>query len=566
AYVALLGGAVSNSGYISVPLGKVALGSGEQVALDVNGGGFMQVAVPTSLLTGSNALIDNSGSITARGGTVVLQAAVLKDAVRNVINMAGSINADSATGDGGTIHLIGGADTSSMAGTVTVSGSLSAQATGASGNGGFVETSGAHVNLNGLRVNTGAAHGKTGTWLIDPTDFTIAASGGDISGTQLSTNLGGGNITIKSSSGASGTSGNINVNDVVNWSANTLTLDAVNNINVNAVMNATGTAGFAGIVGDTAQTGTGSATGQLLMGLTGTGFTGTLNLAPTASFSLNGTAYTIITSLGAQGDATIAPATMTLQGINTALSGNYVLGSNIDATATASWNAGAGFVPIGTDGAGNVWNGTAFVRGGGKGFTGTFDGLGHSISTLNINQPIGGYFGLFGFVGTGSSLSNVGLIGGSVGGYSTGGGFGGYNGGTITNAYTTDMVSGAGSFIGGFVGLNYGTISNAYATGAVSGAGFFIGGFVGDNYTGTITNAYATGAVSDSSGGDVGGLVGYNGSTISNAYATGAVSGSTNVGGFVGINDQNSLSTGSISNAYATGAVSGSTNVGGFVG
>ncbi|MDE2043470.1 MAG: heme-hemopexin-binding/utilization protein, partial [Alphaproteobacteria bacterium] len=262
AYVALLGGAVSNSGYISVPLGKVALGSGEQVALDVNGGGFMQVAVPTSLLTGSNALIDNSGSITARGGTVVLQAAVLKDAVRNVINMAGSINADSATGDGGTIHLIGGADTSSMAGTVTVSGSLSAQATGASGNGGFIETSGAHVNLNGLRVNTGAAHGKTGTWLIDPTDFTVAASGGDITGAQLSANLNATGVTIDSNNGASGINGDVNFNDAVTWSTNNgLNVSAFRNININAaITNTNPNSTNINLLADDTGTGTGTVT------------------------------------------------------------------------------------------------------------------------------------------------------------------------------------------------------------------------------------------------------------------------------------------------------------------
>lgn len=46
-FVALLGGTVSNSGTISVPLGRVGLGSGERATLDLNGDGFLQVAVPT---------------------------------------------------------------------------------------------------------------------------------------------------------------------------------------------------------------------------------------------------------------------------------------------------------------------------------------------------------------------------------------------------------------------------------------------------------------------------------------------------------------------------------------
>lgn len=95
------------------------------------------------------------------------------------------------------------------------------------------------------KVTTTASLGHSGTWLIDPVDFTIAATGGDITGATLSTNLGTGNVTILSSSGTSGTAGNVNVNDVVNWSANKLTLNAQNNININANLNGSGTASLA---------------------------------------------------------------------------------------------------------------------------------------------------------------------------------------------------------------------------------------------------------------------------------------------------------------------------------
>jgi filamentous hemagglutinin family protein len=63
-FVALLGGSVSNEGTINVPLGKVGLGSGESVTLDLAGDGFMQVAVPTAATTGNRkALVDVSGRI-----------------------------------------------------------------------------------------------------------------------------------------------------------------------------------------------------------------------------------------------------------------------------------------------------------------------------------------------------------------------------------------------------------------------------------------------------------------------------------------------------------------------
>src|ERR1700722_6483462 len=58
-FVGLIGGTVSNSGVVSVPLGKVAMGSGEQATLNLTGDNFLQVAVPTDTKTADGrALID----------------------------------------------------------------------------------------------------------------------------------------------------------------------------------------------------------------------------------------------------------------------------------------------------------------------------------------------------------------------------------------------------------------------------------------------------------------------------------------------------------------------------
>ncbi len=43
---------------------------------------------------------------------------------------------------------------------------------------------------NSAKVTSAAPEGLTGSWLIDPQDFTVAASGGDISGATLSKRLG----------------------------------------------------------------------------------------------------------------------------------------------------------------------------------------------------------------------------------------------------------------------------------------------------------------------------------------------------------------------------------------
>ena len=227
----MLGGAVANTGSITVPMGWVGLGSGERIALDFNGGNFLQVAVPTRLFVGG-ALVSNSGTIVASGGTVTLSAATARNVVRNVINMSGAINADSATSDGGVIRLLGGAG-----GTVTASGTLNARATGAIGNGGTVETSGAYVTFAGVAVNTMAANGTSGSWLIDPSDLNIDQTAAN----TISTNLLTTNVTLTTFDDGQPGAGDININGVINWNSNNnLTLNAFNDVNLNAALHWTG--------------------------------------------------------------------------------------------------------------------------------------------------------------------------------------------------------------------------------------------------------------------------------------------------------------------------------------
>ncbi|MDF2679401.1 MAG: hypothetical protein K0R47_591 [Brevibacillus sp.] len=266
-----------------------------------------------------------------------------------------------------------------------------------------------------------------------------------------------------------------------------------------------------------------------------------------------------------------------LNAVRNDLDAHYVLKADIDASETAGWNNGAGFIPIGGDGNDKSQ------------FTGVFDGEGHVISDLTINRPSTDYIGLFGIIGSDGLVRNVGLTGGSITGnmytgglagrnfgtvdqsYVTGavrsgsgivGGMVGYNGigSTVTDSYAAGAVSGP-TYVGGLVGRSDGTVNASYATGAVSGSGNIVGGLVGDNEGGTISQSYATGVVSGK-GEIVGGLVGFNFyALVSQSYATGAVSGRSAVGGLVGSTD-----AGTISQSYATGIVSGTSSVGGVVG
>ncbi|WP_189030785.1 GLUG motif-containing protein [Paenibacillus albidus] len=258
------------------------------------------------------------------------------------------------------------------------------------------------------------------------------------------------------------------------------------------------------------------------------------------------------------------------------LSAHYMLGADLNASETADWNSGEGFIPIGGNGNDSSQ------------FTGVFDGKGHVISDLTINRPLTHSIGLFGIIGPDGVVRNVGLAGGSITGKSHTGGLAGRNYGTVDQSYVASVVSSAagtvgglvgyngsgsevtssyaagsvsgGNYVGGLVGRNDDTVSASYATGTVDGANI-VGGLIGDNEGGTVTQSYATGAVSGS-GDHVGGLLGYNISAfVSQSYATGSVRGNVAVGGLVGGTD-----FGLISQSYATGDVSGGSFAGGLIG
>ena len=220
-------------------------------------------------------------------------------------------------------------------------------------------------------------------------------------------------------------------------------------------------------------------------------------------------------------------------------------------TNRTAWTTNLGWQPIGSDLS--------------NAFTATFNGDGYTISNLMINRSDTDFVGLFGYAGSNSTLTAIGLINVDINGQSRVGSLAGHNVGVITNSYVSGKVEGADERIGGLVGNNAAnaTITNSCATASVSGLGKFIGGLVGNNFQGTITNSCATGTVSGS-GERVGGLVGFHQSgTITRSYATGSVSGdSSSVGGLVGNND-----AGTITNSYATGSVSGAgSSIGGLVG
>ena len=262
----------------------------------------------------------------------------------------------------------------------------------------------------------------------------------------------------------------------------------------------------------------------------------------TLSFAMSGS--------GTAGDPFVVTNYADLEAIGTGgytLASVYRLANDIDASASAAENAGAGFVPIG----GSVTQ-----------FSGTFHGAGHVVNNLHINRSATDFVGLFGYT-TPATIDSLGVTNAAITGNNYVGGVVGYiSGSHITSCYVTGIVSGTFQ-LGGIAGYNGGTITNCYMSGTVTNSGSFeTGGIAGFNYL-TITKCYMSGSVTSTSS-SVGGIAGVSEGIITNCYEVGSVHGTFQIGGVVGYNYGPQIT---MSQCYAAGSVTGTVNnIGGVVG
>jgi filamentous hemagglutinin family protein len=552
-----------NSGAAVINLGKIGALGGDVVlsAAAVTNEGVISAGGAAGLLSGSVVLlrdtatdagkfavqIGTSGGSVTNGGAIRAAMAELRANGGNVYALAGNTGGlIQATGVGekdGKLYLI------AEGGDLVAEGTLSARAK--SGAGGFIETSGDHVDFTRATIDTGS-----GNWLIDPYDLTIDSAAAAAIGNALEF----GDVTIKTTAtGASGPgvqnpagAGDITINAPISW-ANTrmLALSAYRDINVNAAI----TDSIAGKVVLRAD-GSGTGVGTVAFG------SGVKVTTPgMLSIYYHQDAYATPTDFSSHLAGGVALTTYylisnlaQLQAIGVALNGNYFQNANIDASASATMNAGEGFVPIG---------GSAGSYGSASSFSGNYFGNGFTITGLTINRPSDSYFtGLFAVVD--GSVQNVTLVNANIsGGYETGG-IAGQASGKLTGNLVGGLVSG-NNMVGGVVGVSLGINDSNSATAVVSGY-TSIGGLVGEAQ-GNVSNGSATGRVTLSippsgSGMNAGGLVGLldTGATISNSTATGDVIAGTRSGGLVG------ASSGTITHSLASGNVTGSRSTGGLVG
>jgi len=307
-------------------------------------------------------------------------------------------------------------------------------------------------------------------------------------------------------------------------------------------------------------------------------------------FDLN---YTITEAEELAGLAQLVNDGINFSGKTITLGGDIDLADYIDASS----NPVEGWVPIGRH---------DFITN--RSFGGIFDGAGHTISGLRINNPNFGYTaGLFGTVGSSDSvvIKNLNVLNASIiGGWEASGGLvgetrlvnrfyidsctftgtvnardlagGGLVGDSdadttfITNSRTdVSIVSDAHNGTGGLVGRGYLTIiRNSSAAGSVRG-GYYVGGLVGRTNIADISDSYSlvnvVGEDSDGWPSDyVGGIVGQiDGGEVKNCYSAGSVTGDGwYIGGVVG-----RVNTAEVTNCYSVGSVSGNGEfVGGVVG
>lgn len=209
-----------------------------------------KVVVSGEAIEVSAARIDTSGD--AGGGTVLvggdvsggkpnpaatshpklsLEAEPVPNASEVTVDAATIIDASATSnGDGGKVVLWADHAT-------TFLGTILARGGAASGDGGFVETSGHVLGVTGAKIDTSAPNGRTGSWLLDPFNLTIDL----IAASTIAANLDSSNVTILTTAtgfngpgNASPGSGDIEVASNIIWnSGNTLTLSAYRQVTVN---------------------------------------------------------------------------------------------------------------------------------------------------------------------------------------------------------------------------------------------------------------------------------------------------------------------------------------------
>ncbi|WP_080885985.1 hypothetical protein [Nitrospira japonica] len=217
-FVFLVAPGVANDGLIVANLGKVVLGSGQQLTLDLMGDGLINYAINGKVLdhvTGMDgkplsSAVSNSGTIQADGGQVILSAKASGDIFSSVVNQSGVIRAKSLVNHGGSVRLEGSdsvANTGTVGwqanlgqvknadGAVLNTGTIDVSAAQPGAAQGQVTVTGQNVGVAGNILARGAEWAQGGQVLISSTKNTVV-TGNSVIDTSGSGHSSAGNAVI----------------------------------------------------------------------------------------------------------------------------------------------------------------------------------------------------------------------------------------------------------------------------------------------------------------------------------------------------------------------------------
>jgi filamentous hemagglutinin family protein len=152
---------VENTGFIKADLGTIALAGTNRFTLDLRGDGLINFVVPPDAVEkirqdGNRIGVNNSGTLQARSGQVLISASVATQVVNAVVNMSGVVDASAYAPNGQ-----GGAVLVTSAGDVNIGGQVSAAGAGSGAGGQIVTQAVGADNIAKTAVLT-AAGGKNG--------------------------------------------------------------------------------------------------------------------------------------------------------------------------------------------------------------------------------------------------------------------------------------------------------------------------------------------------------------------------------------------------------------------
>ena len=164
-HAALLGNYASNEGTITAKFGKIFMGAGEQITLDLSGNGLMKVTVPTSELSNItdingkslDSLVTNNGSLIADGGYVQLSAKTAENLMLGAVNVGSSGIVSSASIDHRTGNVVIGGDDNNF---VNIEGTINISSSNPSTPSGALNITGTNVYYGGSTKANGSTGGK----------------------------------------------------------------------------------------------------------------------------------------------------------------------------------------------------------------------------------------------------------------------------------------------------------------------------------------------------------------------------------------------------------------------